>query len=31
VSQNDTWGIQIGGVQTPTDYHDVTFGKRRSR
>jgi hypothetical protein len=25
VSQLDTWGIQIGGVQTPTDYHDCVF------
>ena len=22
MSQHDTWGIQIGGVQTPTYYHD---------
>jgi hypothetical protein len=27
VSQHDTWGIQIGGVQTPTDYHDCDLRK----
>ena len=25
MSQHDTWGIQIGGVHAPTDYHDCDF------
>jgi len=27
VSQQDAWGTQIGGVQTPTNYHDCDLRK----
>jgi len=28
MSQHDTWGIQIGGVQSPTDYHHCDLRKK---